>query len=80
MKSDAYLLPEQSFPGRESRRLEQSVLKDSLNTTKGLNNIGTVSVEIPQFTVVSLACPPEWIRLHVLVDLELGSGSETLVE
>ena len=47
MRDDAYLLPEQSFPGREGRCLEQGVLKDGLDTTKGLDNIGTVSVEVP---------------------------------
>ena len=46
-EEDAYLLPEQSFPGWEGRCLEQSVLKNGLHTTEGLNDISTVSVEVP---------------------------------
>jgi hypothetical protein len=29
---------------------------------------------------MTLARPPEGVALHVLVDLELGPGAETLVE
>ena len=47
MKSDAYLLPEQSFPRRESCCFEQGVLENGLDTTKGLDDISTVSVEVP---------------------------------
>ena len=56
------------------------MLKNGLDTTKCLYHICSVCVEVPQLTVVALACPPEGVALHVLVDLELGPGSETLVE
>ena len=72
--------PEQAFPGRERCGLEQRVLQDGLNTTESLDNVGTVGVEIPKFSIVTLTSPPEWVGLHVLVDLELRSGSESLVE
>jgi hypothetical protein len=56
------------------------VLENGLDTTKCLYHIRSVCVEIPQLTVVALACPPEGVALHVLIDLELGPGTETLVE
>ena len=56
------------------------MLENSLNTTKSLDNIGSVSVEVPELTIVTLRCPPEWVALHLLVDLELCASSETLVE
>ena len=56
------------------------MLKNGLDTTKCLYHIRSVCVEVPQLTVVALACPPEGVALHVLVDLELGPGPETLVE
>ena len=72
--------PEQAFPGRERCGLEQRVLQDGLNTTESLDNVGTVGVEIPKFSIVTLTSPPEWVGLHVLVDLELRPSSESLVE
>jgi len=56
------------------------MLKDGFHTTQSLNDVRTVSVQIPEFTVVTLARPPERVALHVLVDLELGPSSEALVE
>ncbi len=41
--------------------LEKSMLKNRLNTTKRLNHIRPVRVQIPQLAVVSLRCPPERI-------------------
>jgi hypothetical protein len=72
--------PEETFPRGESGCLEQSVLKDCLNTTKSLDDIGSVSIQVPQLTVVTLGCPPEGVALHLLVNLELCASSETLIE
>ena len=43
-----------TFPGGEVRSLEQSMLEDTLYTTKGRNDINTVVVELPEFTVMAL--------------------------
>ena len=72
--------PEKTFPGREPCRLEKGVLQNGLDTTQGLNHVGAVGIEIPQLAVVSLACPPERIALHELVEFELGPGAEPLIE
>ena len=66
------LLPEQTLPGREISALEKSVLQNTFNTTKGGNDIDTVIVKLPQFSVVALGCPPEWIT-RVLVSTFLGN-------
>ena len=55
------LLPEETLPGREVSTLEKGVLQDTFNTTKGSDDIDTVVVELPQFSVVALRCPPERI-------------------
>ena len=48
------LLPEKTLPSGEVRSLEQSMLEDTLYTTKGRNDINTVVVELPEFTVMAL--------------------------
>ena len=74
------LLPEKPFPGWETRRFKERVFQNSLDTTQGPNDISSVGVEIPQFAIVPLTCPPEWVGLHQLVKLEFGTGAETLIE
>ncbi|KAI3475156.1 hypothetical protein L1887_63471 [Cichorium endivia] len=76
----AYLLPEQALPRWECCGFEKRVFENGFDTTKRLNYIGAVGVQIPQFAVVTLTCPPEGIRFLVLIDLELGSGPKSLVE
>ena len=56
------------------------MLQNRFNTTKGLDDIRSVSVQVPQLSVVSLAGPPEGVTLHQLVLLELRSKTEALVE
>lgn len=56
-------LPEEPFPGWERGSLEQSVLEDGLDTTKCLNDISAVGIQIPQFAVVALASPPKGVTL-----------------
>jgi hypothetical protein len=72
--------PKEPLPTRESRCLEERVLQDRLHTTQGLDDIRPIRVQVPELAVVALARPPEGVGLHVLVDLELGPGTETLVE
>ena len=43
-----------TFPGGEVRSLEQSMLEDTLYTTKGRNDINTVVVQLPQLSIVTL--------------------------
>ena len=56
------------------------MLENSLDTTKRLDDIGSVGVEIPQLPVVTLAGPPEWIALHELIGLELSTSPKPLIE
>jgi len=76
----ARFFPEQTLPRRESRRLEQGMLEDRFHTTQSLNHVCSVRVQIPKFSIVSLARPPEGITLHVLINLELSSRPEALIE
>jgi hypothetical protein len=55
-------LPEQALPRWECSCLEECMLENSLNTTKGLDDIRSVGVQVPQFTVVPLGSPPKRIR------------------
>jgi hypothetical protein len=42
------------------------VLKNALHTTQGSDNIDTVIIQLPQFAIVTLRCPPEWIAVRSL--------------
>jgi hypothetical protein len=59
-------LPEQTFPCREVGALEKGVFKNSLYSTKSLNHICPVVVQVPQLAIMSLMCPPKWILLQNL--------------
>ena len=74
------LLPKEALPRRKGSRLEQRVLEDRLHTPEGLDDVGSVGVEVPQLPIVSLTRPPEWIALHQLVRLELRPSPEAFVE
>ena len=41
------------------------MLKDALNTTESRNDIHTIIIKLPQFTIVALRRPPEWITISV---------------
>ena len=66
------LLPEQTLPGREISTLEKSVFQDTFDTTEGGDDINTIVIELPQFSVVTLGCPPEGIA-KALVNTSLRS-------
>mmetsp|Transcript_39335 Transcript_39335/g.83813 ORF Transcript_39335/g.83813 Transcript_39335/m.83813 type:complete len:1257 (-) Transcript_39335:3240-7010(-) len=74
------LLPEETLPGREVSALEQGVLQDALDTTQGLDHVGTIVVQIPQLAVVPLVCPPEGVLPHDAVLFEVLSHTPALVE
>jgi hypothetical protein len=71
-------LPEETLPGRECSCFEQGMLEDCFHTTQRLDDIGSVGVQIPQFSIMPLAGPPEWITFHQLVSLKFGTCSEAL--
>ena len=73
------LLPEQTLPGREVCTLEERMLKDTLHTTESSNNIDTIVIQLPQFTVMTLGCPPEGIVLKQLILLPIRSDSPPAV-
>ena len=54
-----------TFPCGEISAFEQGVLKDTLNTTESRNDVHAIIIELPQFTIVSLRRPPEWITISV---------------
>ena len=54
-----------TFPCGEISAFKQGVLKDDLNTTESRNDVHTVIVKLPQFTIVALRRPPEWITISV---------------
>ena len=57
------LLPEETLPRREVRSLEQRVFQDTFHTTQRSDDVDTIVVELPQFTVVTLRRPPEWVTV-----------------
>jgi hypothetical protein len=73
------LLPEEALPGREVCALEESVLKDALDTTESLDHISAVVVEVPQLSIMFLMGPPEGVLLEYLILLEVLSNSPTLI-
>ena len=73
------LLPEQTLPRWEVCTLEEGVLQNTLNSTKRLNHVGTVGVEIPQFAIVALMSPPEGVDTKHLILLEDGPNSPTSI-
>lgn len=73
------LLPEEALPSREVGALEKGMLKDTLDTTEGLDHISAVVVEVPQLTIMFLMSPPEWVLLEYLILLEVLSNSPTFI-
>lgn len=59
-------LPEETLPCGEVSALEESVLQDSFHSTKCLDHISAVVVQVPEFAVVALMCPPERVLLQDL--------------
>jgi hypothetical protein len=50
------------------------VFQDAFHTTKSLNHVGTVVVQVPQFAIVALVSPPERIlfqnlKQHYYIDV-----------
>jgi len=57
-----HLLPEEILPRREVCSLER-MLQDTFHTTQRSNGVNTIVAELPQFTVMTLRCPPEWVTV-----------------
>lgn len=58
------LLPEQTLPSREVSSFEQGMFENALNTTKSSNDINSVIIKLPEFTIMSLRSPPERIAIE----------------
>lgn len=58
--------PEKPLPGREVRALEECVFQNAFYTTQGLDHVCTVVVQVPEFAVMTLMCPPERVLLQNL--------------
>jgi len=55
------------------------MLKDAFYTSKSLDHICTVVVQVPQLAIMALVCPPEWILFQDLILLEFRSNSPPLI-
>lgn len=55
------------------------MLQNAFHTSKCLNNISTVVVQVPQFSIVALVCPPERILLQHLELLEISAHTPAFV-
>jgi len=66
---------EKSLPCWEIGSLEESVLKNSFNSSKSLNHISAIIVELPQLSVMFVMGPPEWIDFEDLILLEIQSNT-----
>lgn len=60
------LSPEETLPGGEISAFEECVFQDALHATERLDHVCAVVVQVPQFAIVSLVGPPEWILLQHL--------------
>lgn len=60
------LSPEETLPGGEVSAFEERVLQNALHATQSLDHVCAVVVQVPQFSIVSLVGPPEWILLQHL--------------
>ena len=60
------LLPEQTLPCREVRPFKERMFQNALHTSKGLDHVSSVVVQVPQFAIVSLMGPPEGILFENL--------------
>ena len=54
------------------------MLKNPLNSPKGLDHICAVVIQIPQLAIVALVSPPEWVVPGDLILLELCANSPAL--
>lgn len=57
-------LPEETFPGGQRRAFEQRVFDNPFPTTSGFDQISSIMVQMPPFTVVTLVRPLEEILLE----------------
>lgn len=55
------------------------MLKDPLNTSKCLDDISSVIVQIPQLPIMPLMGPPEWVLLQDLVLLKICAYSPSFI-
>ena len=73
------LLPKETLPCWEVCSLEQSVFQNTFHPTHSLDHVSSVIVQVPEFPVMSLMCPPEGVLLQYLIHLELCPHSTALV-
>jgi hypothetical protein len=72
-------LPEKTLPSREISALKKSMFEYTLDTAQCLNHISTVIIEVPEFTIMLLMSPPEWILFKHLILFEILSDPPPLV-
>ena len=67
-----------TFPCGEISAFEQSVLKDALNTSESRNDVHTIIIKLPQFTIMALRRPPEWIAISATLAITTGKVDSKL--
>lgn len=72
-------LPEKTLPSGEVGAFEESMLKDSFNSSQCLNHVSSIIIQIPQFSIMSLMSPPERVLFEHLKLLEILSHSPSLI-
>ena len=55
------------------------MFQNAFNTTQSLDHVGSIVVQIPQFAVVALMCPPERVLFENLELLEVCANTPALV-
>lgn len=61
-----FILPEETFPRGEVGALEEGVLQDPFHPAQSLDHVRAVIVQVPEFAIVALVCPPERVLLQHL--------------
>lgn len=67
-----------TFPSREICSFEEGVFQNTFDSSQRSDHVDTVVVELPQFSIVTLRCPPEWIAERAFRFLWKGTGNEKL--
>lgn len=70
--------PEQTLPCWEVGPLEERVFQDPLYSSKSLDHVRTIIVEVPQLSIMTLMSPPEWVLLENLRKEDEGEGGGQL--
>jgi len=72
-------LPEKTLPSGEVGSLEQSMFQNTFNSSQGLDDISSIVIKVPEFSVVTLVSPPERVVFDNVILFEILSDSPSFV-